>query len=106
MSGVWVNIYIPVEYVKKQNERFSRIYLPNETTGAGLYFLHPSKLIRRTRSNKICSFGYNNQFKFKLYYDENGQAKIVKRSPLTPDHIKLLFADYHRSGIERLARCR
>lgn len=101
---VWKNIYIPIGNIKKQNDRFYRIYMPENTTGAGLFFLHPAKLVRPTKK-KFSLIGYNDEFKFSLFYEKDGQMVRENVPPITSSHFEKMFAKTHLSGIEKLAKC-
>mgnify|MGYP001036388830 CR=1 FL=1 len=101
---IWLNLLLPKKQIKHQDEKFDRIYLPEDTAGAGLFFMLPKKLIRPIRGRKtLISIGYNDKFIFPLYEEKDGRSIRLKRSPLTADDVGNIFADLHRKSIEKAA---
>lgn len=102
--GIWKNINISSNNIIKQDERYSRIYMPKDTIGAGLFFLHPNKLIRPNRRNnrvKSYSVGYSDEFSFILYQETDGNLSRISKAPLKSNDIDFIFADMHLKEIKK-----
>ncbi len=100
----WINLLLPTSQLRALDGSFNRIYLPEDTTGAGLFFTYPKKLVRPVRGKRnVVSVGFNSSYAYLLQQERDGKEESVRKR-LSAEDIGRIFADLHRKSVEKLAK--